>query len=164
MKKQKKLLLLMTLILAFSSVLAACGADKNEGANNGGTADKPKEQVFRMNLASDPPTLDPGLAQDNTSNTVISAVFEGLVLQGADGSEEPGVAEKWDVSEDGLKYVFTLRKDAKWSNGDSVTAKDFEYAWKRVLDPNFTPASPYAYQLYYIKNAEAYNLGDQRRQ
>ncbi|MBX4149954.1 peptide ABC transporter substrate-binding protein [Paenibacillus sp. FSL W7-1279] len=160
MKKQKKLLLLMTLILAFSSVLAACGADKNEGANNGGTADKPKEQVFRMNLASDPPTLDPGLAQDNTSNTVISAVFEGLVRKGADGSEEPGVAEKWDISEDGLKYVFTLRKDAKWSNGDSVTAKDFEYAWKRVLDPNFTPASPYAYQLYYIKNAEAYNLGE----
>jgi oligopeptide transport system substrate-binding protein len=83
MKKQKKLLLLMTLILAFSSVLAACGADKNEGAN-GGTADKPKEQVFRMNLASDPPTLDPGLSQDNTSNTVINAVFEGLVRKGAD--------------------------------------------------------------------------------
>ncbi|MEK3731143.1 MULTISPECIES: peptide ABC transporter substrate-binding protein [Paenibacillus] len=160
MRKHKKLLLLMTLILAFSSVLAACGANNNNESANNGDAGKPKDQVFRMNLASEPPTLDPGLSQDNTSNTIINAVFEGLVRKGEDGTELPGVAESWDISEDGLKYVFHLRQDAKWSNGDPVTANDFEYAWKRVLDPNLTPASPYTYQLYYIKNAEAYNGGD----
>ena len=160
MKKHKSLLLLMTLILAIGSVLAGCGSDnKNDDQSANGDNGKPKEQIFRMNLASEPPTLDPGQSQDNTSNTVISAVFEGLVTKGDDGESKPGVAEKWDISEDGLKYVFTLRKDAKWNNGDAVTAKDFEYAWKRVLDPGFTPAPPYAYQLYYIKNAEAYNLG-----
>lgn len=161
MKKHKSLLLLMTLILAIGSVLAGCGSDnKNDDQSANGDNGKPKEQIFRMNLASEPPTLDPGQSQDNTSNTVISAVFEGLVTKGDDGESKPGVAEKWDISEDGLKYVFTLRKDAKWNNGDAVTAKDFEYAWKRVLDPSFTPAPPYAYQLYYIKNAEAYNLGE----
>lgn len=160
MRKHKKLLLLMTLILAFSSVLAACGANNNNESANNGDAGKPKDQVFRMNLASEPPTLDPGLSQDNTSNTIINAVFEGLVRKGEDGTELPVVAESWDISEDGLKYVFHLRQDAKWSNGDPVTANDFEYAWKRVLDPNLTPASPYTYQLYYIKNAEAYNGGD----
>lgn len=133
MRKHKKLLLLMTLILAFSSVLAACGANNNNESANNGDAGKPKDQVFRMNLASEPPTLDPGLSQDNTSNTIINAVFEGLVRKGEDGTELPGVAESWDISEDGLKYVFHLRQDAKWSNGDPVTANDFEYAWKRVL-------------------------------
>lgn len=159
MRKHKKLTQLMTLILAFTTVLAACGGNNNESANNGDTG-KPKEQVFRMNLASEPPTLDPGISQDNTSNTIINAVFEGLVRKGEDGTEVPGVAENWKISEDGLKYVFYLRQDAKWSNGDPVTAQDFEYAWKRVLDPNLTPASPYTYQLFYIKNAEAYNSGD----
>ncbi|NMO94793.1 peptide ABC transporter substrate-binding protein [Paenibacillus lemnae] len=158
MKKHKSLLLLMTLILAIGTALAGCGSNNNEGAGSSGN--KPKEQVFRMNLASEPPTLDPGQAQDNNSNTIINAVFEGLTRKGPDGEEVPGVAEKWDISEDGLKYVFTLRNDARWSNGDPVTAKDFEFAWKRVLDPGFAPAPPYAYQLYYIKNAEAYNLGE----
>lgn len=161
MKKYKSLLLLLTLILAVSTVLAGCGNNnKGDDQSSTGSGNKPKEQIFRMNLASEPPTLDPGQSQDNNSNTIINAVFEGLTRKGADGEEKPGVAESWEISEDGLKYVFKLRKDAKWSNGDPVTAKDFEFAWKRVLDPKFTPAPPYAYQLYYIKNAEAYNMGD----
>lgn len=161
MKKHRSLLLLLTLILAIGTVLAGCGSNnKNDDQSATGDNGKPKEQIFRMNLASEPPTLDPGQSQDNNSNTIINAVFEGLTRKGDKGEAVPGVAEKWDISEDGLKYVFTLRKDAKWSNGDPVTAKDFEYAWKRVLDPNFMPAPPYAYQLYYIKNAEAYNMGE----
>ncbi|MGM1046540.1 MAG: peptide ABC transporter substrate-binding protein [Bacillota bacterium] len=161
MKKHKSLLLLLTLILAIGTVLAGCGSNnKNDDQSAKGDNGKPKEQVFRMNFASEPPTLDPGQSQDNASNTVINAVFEGLARKGTDGEPVPAVAESWEISEDGLKYVFTLRKDAKWSNGDAVTAKDFEFAWKRVLDPKFTPAPPYVYQLYYIKNAEAYNLGD----
>ncbi|MBO2943221.1 peptide ABC transporter substrate-binding protein [Paenibacillus sp. F411] len=156
MKKRTYHLLLMTALLACGSLLGACGAGNQEEA----AGDKPLEQVFRMNIASEPPTLDPGQAQDNNSNTIINAIFEGLTRKGPDGEEVPGTAESWTISEDGLTYVFSLRQDAKWSNGDPVTAKDFEYAWKRVLDPSFAPAPPYAYQLYYIKNAEAYNLGE----
>ena len=66
------------------------------------------------------------------------------------------MAEKWEVSKDGLTYTFHLRKDAKWSDGKPVKAGDFEYAWKRALNPD--TASEYAYQLFYLKNGEAYNL------
>jgi oligopeptide transport system substrate-binding protein len=69
----------------------------------------------------------------------------------------PGVAETWDVSTDGLKYTFHFRKDAKWSDGQIVTSKDFDYAWKRVLDPLM--ASEYANQLFYVKNAKEYYEG-----
>ena len=64
--------------------------------------------------------------------------MEGLVRIAPDGKPQPAVAEKWEASEDGKKITFHLRKDAKWSNGDPVTAQDFEYAWKRVLDPKET--------------------------
>ncbi|MNZ58966.1 Oligopeptide-binding protein OppA precursor [compost metagenome] len=84
-------------------------------------------------------------------------MYEGLARMNDSGEPEPAAAEKWDV--DGTKYTFHLRKDAKWSNGDSVTAKDFAFAWERVLSPNTDPAPPYAYQLYYIKNAQEYNEG-----
>lgn len=87
-------------------------------------------------------------------------MYEGLVRMGEDGNPDPGVAESWEISEDGKEYVFTLREDAKWSNGDAVTANDFVFAWKRVLDPASTPAPPYAYQLYYIENAEQFNTGE----
>lgn len=110
-----------------------------------------------MNLSAEPPTFDPAQAQDSQAHTVLNMMYEGLVRLDENSKPVPGVAEKWDISSDGLKYVFHLRKDAKWSNGDPVTAKDFVFAWQRVLDPNTTPAPPYAYQLYYIKGAEEYN-------
>lgn len=158
---KKKWLGMLTLILIVSTVLAACGADnkKNEGGTNA-TTDKPvveaKDQVLRINMSSEPPTFDPGKAQDSQANTVLKLMYEGLV-RSVDGKEVPGVAETWDVSPDGLKYVFHLRKDAAWNNGDPVTAKDFVFAWERVLNPATTPAPPYAYQLHYIKNAKNYN-------
>ncbi|MNM81716.1 Oligopeptide-binding protein OppA precursor [compost metagenome] len=89
------------------------------------------------------------------SSAVLRTLFEGLTRKDKDGNVVPGVAEKWEQK--GKEYTFHLRSDAKWSNGDPVTAKDFEFAWKRVLDPATVPAPPYAYQLYYIKNAQAYN-------
>lgn len=148
---RKSLLMLICFVLAGGVVLAACGKD----GNSGGT-----EQVFRMNLFSEPPTLDPAAAQDQNSFTVLGAVLEGLTRLDAEARVQPGVAESWTVSPDGKTYTFTLRKEAKWSNGDPVTAHDFEYAWKRVLDPNSEVPAPYAYQLYYLKNATAYNSGE----
>ncbi|RUT36393.1 peptide ABC transporter substrate-binding protein [Paenibacillus zeisoli] len=158
---RKKLLVLVTLLLALSTVLAACGQNNgNAGSTNQGNAgtqsDKlAADQTFHINLASEPPTLDPAQSQDNVSSAVLRTLFEGLTLKDKDGNIVPGVAEKWEQK--GKEYTFHLRSDAKWSNGDPVTAKDFEFAWKRVLDPATVPAPPYAYQLYYIKNAQAYN-------
>src|SRR5690606_15060224 len=122
-----------------------------------GNDGKSSEQIFRMNLHSEPPTMDPAQMQDNISGTVANAIFEGLTTMDKDGQVQPGAAETWDISEDGLVYTFNLREDAKWSNGDPVTAHDFEFAFKRVLDPGTMPAPPYSYQLYYIKNAANFN-------
>ncbi|AOZ91691.1 peptide ABC transporter substrate-binding protein [Paenibacillus crassostreae] len=165
--KQKRLLSMLILIMIASTVLAACGSNnKNEGASNTGsnaTTETPveaKDQVFHFNMASEPPTFDPGQAQDSQANTALNLMYEGLVRMDESGKEIPAAAESWEISPDGLQYKFNLRKDAVWSNGDPVTANDFVFAWQRVLDPATTPAPPYAYQLGYIKNANAYNAGD----
>ncbi|MCM3126245.1 peptide ABC transporter substrate-binding protein [Paenibacillus sp. MER 78] len=158
--KRKSLLVLLTLVLAFGSVLAACGSDNSNEGSQSGEGNAPAEQVLNINLSAEPPTFDPAQAQDSQTNTVLKLMYEGLVRMGEDGNPDPGVAESWEISEDGKEYVFTLREDAKWSNGDAVTANDFVFAWKRVLDPASTPAPPYAYQLYYIENAEQFNTGE----
>lgn len=171
--RRKSMLAMLSLLLGISVFMSACGSsgqDNNSSSppatNNekpdptpGGKTETPKEQVFRFNLHSNPPTLDPGQAQDNVSFAVLNGLFEGLTRANEKGEALPGTAEKWDISPDGTKYTFHLRKDAKWSNGDPVTAEDFEFSWKRVLNPKLEPAPPYAYQLYYIKGAEAYNTG-----
>lgn len=113
-------------------------------------------KVFRFSISSEPSTADPALADDNISNMVVSSTFDGLTRKGLDGKFHEAAAEKIETSEDGLTYTFHLR-DAKWSNGDPVTARDFEYAWKRALNPQ--TASDYAYQLYYLKKGADYNAG-----
>lgn len=111
-------------------------------------------QEMKVNMGAEPSTIDPGLAEDLPSMAIARAAFDGLLRVGVDGQVKESVADKYEVSPDGLTYTFHLR-DTKWSNGDPVTAQDFEYAWKRVLNPE--TASGYAYQLYYLKNGEAYN-------
>ncbi|MGN7470956.1 peptide ABC transporter substrate-binding protein [Brevibacillus sp. SAFN-007a] len=145
-------------ILVLSAALAGCGGGEKAGeqGNSAGSEQTSGPKILRMNMKSEPPTADPGLAEDSTSGAVLLATFDGLTRIGKDGKPHESVAEKIDISEDGLTYTFHLR-DSKWSNGDPVTAKDFEYAWKRALDPKF--GSTYAYQLYYLKNAEEYNTG-----
>ncbi|MGZ7443672.1 peptide ABC transporter substrate-binding protein [Paenibacillus sp. TH7-28] len=169
MKKSKSLLLLLTLVLAVGTLLSACGSNGgSNGAANGGnntasnSGDSGEEklaadQTLKINLSAEPPTFDPAQAQDSQSNTVLKTMYEGLTRQDDSGQSVPGVAEKWDI--DGTKYTFHLRKDAKWSNGDPVTANDFVFAWERVLSPKTSPAAPYAYQLYYLKNGKEYNEG-----
>lgn len=155
--KRKRLLVMLTMILALSTVLAACGNNNKSSneAGNAGNGQTAKEQVLRINLSAEPPTFDPAQAQDSQANTVLKLMYEGLTRMNDNGEQVPGVASEWEVSPDGLQYVFKLRQDAKWSNGDPVTANDFVFAWERALNP--AAAAPYAYQLYYLKNAEAYN-------
>lgn len=171
MKKSKSLLLLLTLVLAVGTLLSACGSNEKNSANSGnnGTSNSDKnagnsgeaklaaDQTLRINLSAEPPTFDPAQAQDSQANTVLKMMYEGLTRMDEAGEAQPAAAESWDI--DGTKYTFHLRKDAKWSNGDPVTANDFVFAWERVLSPQTTPAPPYAYQLYYLKNAQEYNEG-----
>ncbi|MFL0507543.1 peptide ABC transporter substrate-binding protein [Ureibacillus sp. 179-F W5.1 NHS] len=148
---KKNSFLLLSMLLALSLVLAACnfgGSEENSGSES-------EEKELNLVIASEPPSLHPQLATDSTSNAILQNVFEGLTTI-KDGEVVEAAAEKIDVSDDQLTYTFTLR-DAKWSNGDPVTAEDFEYAWKFALNPE--NASEYASILYPIKGAQAYNLG-----
>lgn len=144
----KKAVLLGAALLAFSPIAELSAA----------TVAAQEEQVLNLAIASEPPTIDPALATDSTSGAIIKNVFEGLTAMNNEGEVLPAAAESWEVSEDGLTYTFTLRDGNVWSNGDPVTASDFEFAWKRVLNPE--TASQYASILYVIEGAEAYNSGE----
>ncbi|OEG00084.1 hypothetical protein BHF71_06470 [Vulcanibacillus modesticaldus] len=168
MKKTSKWLVLFLAIVIVASVgLVACGTDTSdeptEQSSTSGTTDKDKpavEQKLRLNARTEPPSLDPGTATDSTSFEILRVLMEGLVRLDKNGqvTKGSGMAKDWKVSDDQLTYTFYLKDDIYWSNGDPVTAQDFEYAWKRVLNPE--TAADYAYQLYYLKNGEAYNNGE----
>lgn len=154
MKKASKWLALMIAIVMIASIgLVGCGSNEEST----GDGEKKAGQDLKLNARTEPPSLDPAMASDNTSFEILRVIMEGLVRLDENGkvTEGSGMAESWEVSEDGLNYTFHLKQDVKWTNGDPVTAHDFEYSWKRVLDPN--TASDYSYQLYYLKNGEAYN-------
>ena len=102
----------------------------------------------------EPQTLDPAIVTAQLDQRICLAIYEGLTSCDPAGNIVPGVAQTWDLSPDGRTYTFHLRPDARWSNGDPLTARDFLESWKRVLDP--ATASYYAYQLFYLVNGEAY--------
>lgn len=106
---------------------------------------------------ADPETLDPHKTSTVAETHILIDLFEGLVAYGAKADVVPGVAEKWSVSADGLTYTFNIRQDAKWSNGDKVTAGDFVFSFQRIMDP--ATGAKYANVLYPIKNAEKVNKG-----
>lgn len=136
-----------TLVFLFLSVLLALTAGCGNTANH--------DQVFRYVLESEPATLDPAKSTAIPESLAELQLFEGLTRLDDHDQPQPGVADSWEISPDGLHYRFHLRQDAKWSNGDPVTAADFEFAWKRALAPD--TASENAYMLYPIKNAQDYN-------
>lgn len=120
------------------------------------TATQPSQELH-VNLRTEPPVLYPALATDTTSGLVLYHVLEGLTRLGENGQVRPGMATSWQVSDDGMTYTFFLRKTAKWSDGQPVTAHDFVYSWLKMLDPK--TASNIAYHLYPVKNAKAFNEG-----
>lgn len=153
------------LVLIFTVSLAACGDAKenknnnsnsdnqNEASNNNDDVSMNDEQILDVNIKSEPPSLHPGEANDTFSATVLDQIFEGLTRVDQNGEVTEAMAEEIEVSEDQTTYTFHIRENANWSNGDPVTAEDFEYAWKWILDPK-NADTDYAYQLYPIKNAE----------
>ena len=115
------------------------------------------EVVLNRGNDTDPATLDHHRTSTVAEGRVLGDLYEGLMSQDATGKAVAGAAESWTVSEDGLVYTFKLRADAKWSNGDPVTAEDFSFAFHRIMDP--ATAAGYASMLYAITNAEEVNTG-----
>ena len=116
------------------------------------------EVVFHRGNAAEPETLDPHKSTGVSESVIQLDLFEGLVTPSPTAEVMPGVAESWEVSDDGLTYTFHLRGDAKWSDGTAVTAEDFAFSWRRLVDP--ATASDYAYFLWPVKNAEAITKGN----
>ncbi len=140
-------------LFALLPLLWGCGAgipDASEGAENG---------LLLLGNGAEPKTLDPQRATGVTENKVISALIEGLIAyHPADANLlEPGVAESWTSSGNHTVWTFRLREEARWSNGDPVSAGDFLYSYQRMLHPSFP--GEYSQMLYVLKNAEAYKAG-----
>src|SRR6266481_6243381 len=115
------------------------------------------EKVLRVANMAEPETLDPHKTSTINEHNILLNLFEGLMVLDPSGNVAPGVAESFQVSEDGLTYTFRLRANARWSNGEPVTAADFVYSLRRIEDPK--THSQYAEVLYPIKNAQEVNTG-----
>lgn len=142
--------------------LTACGG--SDPANSGPTGETRVQEgtrlgVFHKGNYGEPQGLDPHVTTGIPENYILTALFEGLVVKNPETLEvEPGVAESWEVSADGLVYTFHLRPNARWSNGDPLTAEDFRWSWQRALLPEL--ANQYNYNFFPILNAEAFAKGE----
>lgn len=137
--------LFSTALILATVLLSGCGA----------VAGGPVKETLRVNLGAEPPSLDWHRSTDSTSFDVVSNVMIGLTQYTPKLTCEPGIASKWDVLDGGKRYVFHLDPRAKWTDGKPVTAHDFEYSWKRLLNPE--TAAEYAFFLNDIVNAREYN-------
>jgi oligopeptide transport system substrate-binding protein len=142
----------LALLTASLFVLTACSRRETavERGNQAG--------VLHRGISHDLAGLDPHLATQASDYNVLSALLEGLVSEDpVDLHPVPGVAERWEMSADGLTYTFFLRADARWSNGDPVTSGDFIASWRRILTPSL--GADYANLLYVIQGAQAFHKG-----
>jgi oligopeptide transport system substrate-binding protein len=167
--KKSKLSLLLVLSLVLSMFLAACsgggekneGKTKNEGKNNAGSEEQlADEQVLNVLESAEIPTMDSVMAEDVLGFTMLNATNEGLYRLDADQKVVPGVADGMPTyNDDKTVLTIKLRQDAKWSNGDPVTAHDFVYSWQRAINPD--TASPYGpyFMMGKIKNATEISEG-----
>jgi oligopeptide transport system substrate-binding protein len=118
-----------------------------------------KKGILLLGNGSDPKALDPQLVASVGDSNIMRALFEGLITYDPvdDNRLEPGVAERWESNSDSTEWTFHLRANARWSNGDPVTAGDFLYSYRRILEPGL--ASPYASMLYILKGGKEYSEG-----
>jgi oligopeptide transport system substrate-binding protein len=145
------------LALELVTLLTLLGCSPNTGPSSDKAVVPEPLVVLRRGLGGEPASLDPASAADTFSFEVIRDLYEGLASEAPDGTVLPGVASTWVISATGTQYTFTLRADAKWSNGSTVRAQDFVEAWRRVVDPK--RASPVADTLRPVAGAAAILLG-----
>jgi len=146
-------LLTVLLTLVISALVSACGTGESNVTQGN------REGILHYGNGAEPQGLDPHVVTGVPENHLIRALFEGLAVKNPVTLEpEPGVAERWTFNEDRSVITFYLNPNAKWSNGEQVTADDFVWSWNRALHPE--TGNLYAYMLYPVKNAEAYAKGD----
>jgi oligopeptide transport system substrate-binding protein len=158
--KKRILVLFLVVALVFTFALAGCtqpaapttAAPTTAAPTTAPTEPPSTEVVFNWNIGADPKTIDPVLNGASDGGDVINQTFEGLIREQS-GTLLPGIAESWDVSEDGLTVTFHLR-ESKWSDGSDLTAHDFVYSWKRGMDP--ATASEYAWIWEYTNITGAF--------
>lgn len=145
----------MRLTLYALAFVGLAGCTRGGNGYYGTTQPKHGPDEAWSNLTSEPESIDPSKAAENVGGTIVVNTFAGL-LQGHPATMEPmpDIAERWEVSDDGLRYVFHLR-ESTWSDGQPLTAADFEFTWRRVLDPK--TRSRYASFLYPLKYGELFN-------
>ncbi len=144
----------MSFLVLFVLLLGISGCTKRETRVAVGN----REQTFHIGNGGEPSDLDPHTAIGEIEHDIMLALFEGLVNGDPKTVDPiPGVAERWDISDDGLIYTFHLRKNARWSNGDPLTAHDFYNSYQRALMPSL--GNQYSYMLFPVKNAEEFNTG-----
>ncbi len=143
---------------ATSAPAPAATAPAAKPAEQKPAAQPARPNALRVNIELDPDSMDPALIASRYPGEIANTLFEGLVRLDEKGEPKPGIAESWAVSPDGLTYTFTLRKNARWTDGHPVTAQDFVYSWERELQPE--TAAPLVSNLFYIKGATAYNKGE----
>ena len=148
----------LTLTTFLSAGLAAGAVAQETHPETGDTL--AADQTFTYRILDNISSIGPQIVEDTDGSDVVRDLFEGLLNQDENGELVPGVATDWDVSDDKMTYTFHLRDDAKWSNGDPVTAGDFVYAWRRAADP--ATASPYQWfiSLMSLENGDAVVAGD----
>jgi oligopeptide transport system substrate-binding protein len=143
---------LQTMAVAATLLTVACSrpaSNVEQGA---------KEQILHLGNGAEPQSLDPHLATSVSAHHIMSSLVEGLMTEDPKTLEpRPGVAKSWVISEDRLTYTFTLREDAKWSNGDPVKASDFVYSYRRILNQEL--GAQYGYMVQALKNGKLYNTG-----
>jgi ABC-type oligopeptide transport system substrate-binding subunit len=144
----------MVALVVLSLFLASCTSSAN--SRYFGLTQPPKDNVLRYVTGSEPESLDPQIGTGQPEARIYMALYDGLVEYHPKTMEPiPAIAESWEIGTDGTEYLFHLRKNAKFSNGEPITAKDFVYTFRRGLSPEL--ASRNGYLAYYIKYAEAYN-------
>lgn len=164
--RTKTLWLLPALLVASLALVAAgCGGDDESssgtGATTGAGGAEAANQVITVNWGTEPPSLDPGLATDTTSSNILLNIMDPLVKLGDNLEPVGSAAESFTTSDDGKTVTYVLRDGVKWTNGDAVTASDFEYSWKRTISPEL--GADYAYQFYGIVGAQDYNSCDPKK-
>ena len=141
------------LLFAAVTLLASCGG----GESNVSSGDR--EGILHYGNGSEPQGLDPHDVTGVPKNHILRALFEGLAVKNPYTLEpEPGVAQSWDISDDGRVITFHINPEARWSNGDPMSAEDYVWSWQRLLSPVL--GSEYSYMLYPVKNAQAFNKGE----
>lgn len=169
--KRKKFLSLLTAAVLAVTLTAGCGVYQNSSSEPAPAAASPESssasssassdgtqpvsvdasgKTLRYSITDEPPTLDPQMVNSMYGATLDFHLFEGVVRNNC-GTIEPGMAESWEISEDGLTYTFHLREGNKWSDGEPVKAQDFVYGLQRAVDPK--TAAPSAFMVTVVKNA-----------